>query len=119
MLETVTRTGAEVAGLPVRSRASAVMSCGPFGTGRLSHWIEYGAVVSALPTSAPSTLNWTDATASSSAAAALTVTLPETVAPTAGAVTETVGAVVSAVAVAFAWFEAGPTFPAASAAVTT
>ena len=43
---------------------------------------------------------------------------PMTVAPPAGAVIETVGEVVSAVAVAFASFEAGPRFPTASSAFT-
>jgi hypothetical protein len=42
----------------------------------------------------------------------------DTVVPAAGFVTDTAGAVVSAVAVALAWFDAGPTLPAASRAVT-
>ena len=49
---------------------------------------------------------------------ACTVTEPETVVPPAGAVTETVGAVVSLVTVALASFEGAPTLPAASSAVT-
>ncbi len=44
--------------------------------------------------------------------------MPLTVAPSVGAVIETVGAVVSAVTTADASLEAGPTLPAASSAVT-
>ncbi len=46
-------------------------------------------------TTTPSTRNCTDCTAVSSAAVACRVTVPETVAPAAGAVTDTVGDVVS------------------------
>lgn len=48
------------------------------------------------PVFAPSTLNWTLATATSSDALAVTLTVPENVALAAGAVMETVGGVVSA-----------------------
>ena len=61
----------------------------------LSQETEYGAVVSSDPMFAPSTLNCTPATATLSEALAETVTLPDTVAPLAGAVMTTVGAVVS------------------------
>ncbi len=84
----------------------------------MSHETEYGAVTSSAPTFTPSTRNWTPATATLSAALALTVVIPDTVAPAVGAVIETVGRVVSAVTSALAWFETGPTFPAASSAVT-
>lgn len=49
----------------------------------------------AAPTLIPSTLNWTEATATLSEALALKVTEPETVALLAGAVRDTVGGVVS------------------------
>jgi hypothetical protein len=53
--------------------------------------------VSALPTFAPSSWNCTLATPMLSEAFAVTLTVPETVAPAAGALIETVGAVVSGV----------------------
>ena len=52
--------------------------------------------MSTAPISLPSTLNWTPATATLSDASAVIVIVPETFAPSAGAVRETVGAVVSA-----------------------
>ena len=51
----------------------------------------------AVPRLAPSSNHWTLATATLSEAFALTVTEPDTVPPAAGAVTETVGGVVSVV----------------------
>src|SRR5439155_11845043 len=60
------------------------------------HVTLYGLAVSSAPRFAPSTLNCTPTTPTSSLAVAETVTaVPDTVAPAAGAVTETVGAVVS------------------------
>jgi hypothetical protein len=57
---------------------------------------EYGEEVSSVPKLAPSSKNCTPETPTASEAVADTVTEePETVAPLAGAVTETVGAVVS------------------------
>ncbi len=84
----------------------------------MSQSIEYGATVSSAPRFWPSIRNCTPATPTASLADALTVTTPVAVEPDAGAVTETVGAVVSEVTVAVASFEAGPTLPAASSAVT-
>jgi len=56
----------------------------------------YGVVVSSAPRLTPSSLNCTPTTATLSAAVADTTTLaPETVAPLAGAVIETVGAIES------------------------
>ena len=55
------------------------------------HETLYGLVVSSLPKLTPSSLNCTPATAVSSLAVAVTVTVPETVALSAGAVTDTVG----------------------------
>src|SRR5207248_4390956 len=55
----------------------------------------YGAAVTSAPRLAPSSLNCTPTTPTLSAAFALTLTLPDTVAPFAGDVIETDGAVVS------------------------
>ena len=52
-------------------------------------------MVSSAPVSEPSTWNWTPATATLSEALAETVMVPETVEPELGAVTDTVGGVVS------------------------
>ena len=60
---------------------------------------EYGATRSSAPRVAPSNLNCTPATPMSSLALAVTLTVPETVVPAAGAVMLTVGGVVSAVTV--------------------
>ena len=51
--------------------------------------------MSSLPTAEPSTKNWTPATPTLSEALAVTVNVPETVAPAAGEVMPTVGGVVS------------------------
>ncbi len=59
-----------------------------------SHVVPYGAVAS-VPTSVPSTRNSTWVTPTLSEAVAATGTDPDTVAPLAGEVTDTVGAVVS------------------------
>src|SRR5437899_58308 len=56
---------------------------------------EYGEVASSAPRFAPSSLNCTPATPMLSEALAVTLTVPETVAPPTGAVTETDGGVVS------------------------
>src|SRR5207245_2084060 len=94
-LATVIVTGAEVVRLPAASRATAARVCGPLPSVLASIEIEYGAAVSSAPMLAPSTLNWTPATPTLSAALAVTVTVPETVAPLAGEVMLTVGGVVS------------------------
>ena len=52
-------------------------------------------VVTSLPTFTPSTLNWTPATPTLSVAFAVIVTDPEIFDPVDGAVTDTVGGVVS------------------------
>ena len=59
------------------------------------HVSVYGLAVISAPRFAPSTLNWTPTTATLSEALADTGTLPATVDPAAGAVIDTVGAVVS------------------------
>src|SRR5437763_8532529 len=119
LLFTVTVTGAEGVLLPAASRAIAVILCGPSLTVAVFHETEYGAVVtSTLPLTPLSSRNCTPATPTLSEALAVTVTVPFTGAPLVGAVMLTLGAVVSVVAVAEASLEAGPTFPAASWAVT-
>jgi hypothetical protein len=59
------------------------------------HETEYGEEVSSAPIAEPSTKNWTPATPTLSEAEALTVVVPETVAPEAGEVMLTDGGVVS------------------------
>ena len=95
-LLTVTLTMVDVVVLPAASRATAVNPCEPLPAVVVFQEIEYGAVVSSAPTFVPSTLNCTPATPTLSEAPADSVTLPETVVPPAGAVTDTVGGVVSA-----------------------
>ena len=78
------------------SLATAESVCEPSTTPVLFQVVVYGEDVMAEPTLVASTLNWTLETETSSAALAESVTEePETVAPMAGAVTDTVGAVVS------------------------
>jgi hypothetical protein len=118
-LLTVTVTAVEVVLLPAASRATAVNVWVPLATVVVSHVIEGGLVVSSAPRLLPSSLNCTPATPTSSDALAVTVIVPETVAPSEGAVIETVGGVLSAVTTALASFEAGERLPAASSALTT
>ena len=114
VLARVTTTPADTILFPAASRARAVSVCCPFATPAVFHVTEYGAVVSSAPSGAPSTRNCTPATAMLSEAFAVTVTDPDTVAPPAGAVIETVGALVSYVTVSVLV----PGLPAASFAVT-
>jgi hypothetical protein len=83
----------EVAVLPPRSRATALIVCGPLVAVRVFHESVYGAVLSSEPRLAPSSLNWTPTTPTSSDAVALSVVVSESVAPAAGAVSVVVGAV--------------------------
>src|SRR5205823_3916632 len=76
-------------------RAIAVMVCEPFIAASVFHCTEYGAVVSSAPALLPSTWNCTPITPTLSVAFAASVIEPDTVAPCAGEVTETDGAVVS------------------------
>src|SRR5262245_21985428 len=92
----VTLIAAEVVVLPEVSRATAVTVCVPLISDVVFHDTEYGEDVSSAPRLFPSTLNWTPATATLSDAVAVAVTVPVTVAPAAGAVTDTVGGAVSA-----------------------
>src|SRR3989344_9303700 len=95
LFDTVTLLPAVEAVLPAASFATALMVCAPLLAVVEFHAIEYGAVVSSAPTFVPSTLNCTPTTPTLSGALAEMVTVPETVAPSAGAVRETVGLVVS------------------------
>ena len=96
-LLTVTLTAVEVFVLPAASRATAVNVWAPLVAVVVSHVIVYGVAVSSAPRFAPSSMNWTPATPTLSEAVALTVMVAETVAPAAGLVTDTAGAVPSRV----------------------
>ena len=75
--------------------ARAPNTCVPLVTTVVSQLIEYGDVVSSVPRLLPSRRNCTPTTPTLSDAAAVTLIVPDTVAPLAGAASETVGAVVS------------------------
>jgi hypothetical protein len=96
-LETVTDTAAAVAVFPDVSVATAEILCVPLATDEEFHESEYGDAVTAEPVFVPSTVNRTLATATLSDAFAESVTVPDTVAPLAGAVIDTVGGVLSVV----------------------
>src|SRR5439155_909059 len=49
-LNTVTVTGSDAHSIPSMSRATAVNVCGPLGVAVVFHAVEYGAVVSSVPT---------------------------------------------------------------------
>ena len=95
-LSTVTTTD-EVARLPEVSFATAEIVCEPSIKLVESHDIEYGDAEPGEPVLALSTLNWIlcSAILSDAVAESVTVVLP-TVAPFIGAVSETIGAVMSA-----------------------
>jgi len=93
--DTVTATPAEVAVLPAASRATAVSVWAPGAAVAVSQDTVYGDEVASGPRSAPSSRNWTPATATSSLALAVTTTAPETVAPVDGEVIDTTGGVES------------------------
>src|SRR5438128_134778 len=94
---TVTLTPAETVTLPAASRATAVSVWDPAAEVDVFQAALYGATVSSAPILTPSTRNCTPATPTLSAAVAETVTVPDTVAPTTGAVIDTVGGVPSSV----------------------
>src|SRR5207247_7565452 len=81
--------------LPAACRATAVRLRVPLLRAMVAHKLAYGAVVSSAPRFAPSSLNCTPTTPTLSVALAETVIVPATVEPVAGAVSETVGGVVS------------------------
>jgi hypothetical protein len=86
---TFTVTPAAVVMLPAASRARAVSVWLPLDVVAEFHEIEYGLVMSSVPTFAPSSRNCTPMTATLSDALAETVTVPPTVDPLAGAVIDT------------------------------
>src|SRR5688572_22312774 len=114
-LATVTVTGAEVVRLPAASRATAVMVCEPLVVVVVFQGAENGAVVTSVP-ALPSRKNCTPVTAVSSAALAVTVIVPETVAPEAGELMLTVGAAASKRTLLSVLVEAVLLLPAASCA---
>src|SRR3954470_19309438 len=96
-LLTVTVTVAAVVVFPAASRATAVNVWVPLVALVVSQVLVYGAAASSEPQFTPSNLNCTPATPMLSDAVAEMVTAgPDMVAPFAGAVSETVGGVVSA-----------------------
>jgi hypothetical protein len=95
VLLTVTVTAALVAEFPAASLATARSVCEPLLTVVVFHEYVYGATVSRLPRFAPSSWHCTLATPTLSEALAETVVVPDTVAPLVGAVSDTVGGVVS------------------------
>src|SRR5439155_884593 len=97
-LDTVTETPAEVVTLPAASRARALRTCAPLTAVAVSQGTAKGAAASSAPRATSSSRNWTPATPTLSEAAADTVTVPATVDPAAGAVTDTLGGVVSGAA---------------------
>ena len=94
-LSTVTVTFAEVRVFPAASRATALSVCSPSVSAVVFQASEYGLDVSAEPTFAPSTRNCTLCTPTASEALAVTVGVPDTVAPALGELIETVGALLS------------------------
>jgi hypothetical protein len=94
LLFTVTVTPALVVLLPAVSLAIALNVCEAFVAVVVFHETEYGAVMSRLPRLAPSNWNCTLATPTLLAAVAVTVRVPETLAPLAGEVIDTVGGAV-------------------------
>src|SRR5512145_954480 len=94
-LETVMTTAADVVVFPAASRATARNVWLPFDAVVVFHDTLYGEVVSSVPRLAPFSVNRTPATPMLSFALADTVTVPDSVAPPAGAEIDTVGAVTS------------------------
>ena len=95
VLSTVTLTLGAVAGFPAESCATALSVCTPAAAEDVFHVTENGGDVTSAPRFWPSSLNWTPVTPTSSVADAVTVTLPPTTAPAAGALIATEGGVVS------------------------
>jgi len=91
VLLTVTETAALVVLLFEVSVATAVRECFPLLKVVVFSDAEYGAVVSAPPISDPSTSNCTLAIPTLDEALAVTVMVPDTLAPEAGDVIDTVG----------------------------
>src|SRR5215472_14850186 len=94
--ETVTVTVAEVPTLPAASDAFDTMVCAPFVKLVVTKLKEIEVEFVLLATTLPSIRSCICVTPTLSEAVAVTVTVPDTVAPFAGAVTDVVGGVVSA-----------------------
>src|SRR5262245_45145953 len=94
-LLTVTVICVETRELPAASRALAFNTWTPFDTAVVFHCTEYGAERSSAPSGLSFSRNCTPATPTLSEAVADTVTLPSTVAPSAGADIDTSGGTVS------------------------
>jgi len=92
---TITVTPADIAVLPAASRATAVRAWAPSVVVVVFHVMAYGGMVASNPRFVPSSLNWTLTTPTLSVALADTTTVPVNVVPAAGAVTVTVGEVMS------------------------
>src|SRR5256885_8477791 len=114
-LSTVTLTAAAVLVLPAASRATALRLCEAFCAVLLSQATWNGAAVTSAPRFAPSSLNCTPATPTLSVALAMTITVPETVAPATGELIETAGGVRSFITVTVTDADVPPT-PATSRA---
>jgi hypothetical protein len=95
-LATVNVTAAEVRVFPAASRATAVRLWLPLASAVVFSGSWNGAAVTSAPTWVPSTRNLTPTTPTLSLAWTDRVVVPDTVAPAAGAVADTVGGVVSA-----------------------
>jgi hypothetical protein len=93
-LLTVTVSPALVVLTPAVSFAMAFSVCEPLELFAVSQLYVYGATVIGLPTLAPSSWNCTLATPMLLVALAVTVAVPDTVAPLAGAVIDTTGGAV-------------------------
>ena len=94
MFETVTLTGVDVVAFVAASRARALSVWTPFAVAVVFHDTEYGDVVSSAPRLFPSSKNCTPTTPTLSDAFAVTDSVPDTVEPFVGAVSDTVGGVV-------------------------
>src|SRR5256885_1270978 len=95
LLSTVTLTAGEVVWLPGASRATAVRVREPSAASVVFQEMEYGAAVTSAPRLAPSSLNCTPTTPTSSEALADTVIVRETVVPFSNEVMTTVVGVLS------------------------
>src|SRR5215217_8534765 len=119
---TVTLIVGDVPHLPAASAALAKIVCRPLATVVELQLACHGAAPSHA-TSTPSTYHFACVTPTASEASAASVTVPETVAPAAGDVTQTVGGVVSlgvaALATRTLTAVEAPQFPAASRAFAT
>src|SRR5436305_6271012 len=95
LLLTVTCTAVVVVVFATSSLITAVRVWAPSAVTVVSQLTVYGGAVTGAPRSAPSSLNWTLSTLTLSVAFAETAVVAETVAPSAGAVIEPDGFVMS------------------------